>query len=136
MDETSGIVKIIELYNFINTNLIKDELKISRKEDYIELSQPGILIILPKFLNEIIIVPPKFKVGHVRKSDLISLYNSLKFIVDKEGRVPNCYMNSITVPTKFGFQIWSRYPIDGNPGVKFITEFKFKVRNKIGIVIR
>lgn len=131
----SGIQSIIDLYNFFVTNLIKDKLKFRVNNGFIEVTQDGIWTLLPESLNEVMIIPPKFKEGYVRKSDLIELYDSLEFIVGKKGRISDSYMESYVSPEVFGFTVWSRYPNNGIPGVKKVQSFKFKVRNKFGFVI-
>jgi len=134
MQVESGIVSIIQLYNFINEKLVKEDVKVRRNGEFIEFTQDGIWVMLPEVLNEVIIVPKNFKSGYIKKKDLIELYDSVAFISQKEGRVPDYYMESYISPEKFGFKVWSRYPNRKEPGVKLINTFKFKVRNKFGFV--
>jgi hypothetical protein len=138
----SGLAYIIELYNFINSDLTKNDLLIRVNKDEnnigsLEFTQDGIWTMLPDFLNEVIVVPNGFRSGRVSKKDLIKLYNDLSYICDRDGRVPDYLTNSIPCPEIFGFSVYSRYPISPVPGAHFIQSFKFKVRyNKLIIWLR
>jgi len=136
MQVENGITAMIQLYNFINDNLIKSEVKVRRNEDIIELTQDGRWIMMPEFLHELIIVPKGFKEGKIRKSDLVGLFESLSFVVTKKGRVRMEYTESYVVPEVFGFSIWSRYPKTDVPGVKLVQKFQLKIRNRLGFVIK
>lgn len=135
MQIENGITAIIQTYNFINDNLIKSDTKVKRDKDIISFSQDGNWIMMPEFLHEVMIIPSKFKSGIIYKSDLIDLYDSLAFIVDKKGRVQDQYMESYITPEVFGFSIYSRYPKRSEPGIRKIITFKFKVRNKLGFIL-
>lgn len=136
MQITSGIESIIDLYNFITTKLRRDKLNLRSLDGNIECTQDGNWVILPESLHEVMIVPEGFKSGYVRKDDLIKLYDSLYFITSKKGRIEDSYMESYISPDVFGFKVWSRYPYDGTPGIKLVQEFKFKVRNRFGLIIK
>lgn len=128
MNEYAGIVCIVDLYNFINSNLLKNDVIFRRNDDFIEITQDGNWTRLPDFLNNVMLIPKGFRVGKVTKSDLIKLYDKLSFIAQIKGQVPLSYSNSFISPTLFGFKVWSKYPYNGIPGVKYVDEFKFNVK--------
>lgn len=136
MQIENGITTIIQLYNFINENLLKEEVKVRKNEDIVEFTQDGRWVMVPEFLHEVIIVPKRFKEGYIRKSDLVKLYNQLAFVAQKRGRLPIHYTDSYISPEVFGFSVWSRYPKIEHPGVKLVSTFQLKVRNKFGFVIK
>ena len=132
MQIENGIVAVIQTYNFMVEHLVKDDVRVRVTEDSIEFTQDGRWVMLPEFLQELIIVPKGFKSGKIKARDLIKLYDSLAFIAEHKGRVQDPYMESYISPEVFGFTIWSRYPRKSEPGVKKIQTFKFNVRNKLG----
>lgn len=128
-----GIKYLVELNNFIVKDLLKVDTKVTVQDSNLVFTQSGNWTVLPDLLRDGIIVPKGFTKGYIKESDLTELYNNVAFIVDKVGKIDDGYMNSIVSPEKFGFSIWSKYPLDGRPGVKFVQKFRFKVRNRFGI---
>lgn len=130
-----GINYIIRLYNFINSRLIKSEVKVRLNNNRLEFTQDGLWVLLPDELSEVMVVPSNFKEGYIRKSDLIKLYDELKYICSINGRIPDYYTNSIVSPEKFGFTVWSNYIDQNLPGIKKIQTFRLKVRGRFGFQI-
>jgi hypothetical protein len=135
MQIENGIVSIIQLYNFITEKLHIDDVKVRVDDGILTLTQDGNWVAVPEFLNEVMIIPKGFESGKIKKKDLVALYESVAFIAQKQGKVPDYYMESYIVPEKFGFSVWSRYPNRNIPGIKYVNTFKFKVRNKFGFII-
>lgn len=118
---------MIELYNFINSNLLKEDVLIEIKDkDIIEIKQEGHgIFYLPDVILETMTLPKNFKKGKLKKKDLIDLYDRLEFVVSKRGRVDDAYTNSIITPEEFGFSIWSKYHGLDRPGLHKIATFQF-----------
>jgi len=126
MTVDTGIEVMIKLHNFISTNLYKTDLIIEVSESNLVIRQDGTSILVPDYLTEIMIIPKDFKIGYVKSKDIISLFERLKDILGKDGKVPEKYVNSYVSPSKFGFSIWSRYPYN-TPGVNLVATFSLKV---------
>lgn len=126
MQGKSGLVAMIEVYNFIVSNLVKEDVELVLVDkDIIEVRQGSNIFYLPEVILDVMTLPKGFKKGKLKKDDLIKLYDKLEFIVGKEGRVSDQYTNSIISPEDFGFSIWSKYHELDRPGLHKIDTIKF-----------